>query len=66
MKTLEEFLTPHCNAENLDKFVVRGTVLQALQETQQLFSGRYWTLVVVTCPTSLWCYPPNRVMKWGT
>jgi SAM-dependent methyltransferase len=43
---LEQFLAPSCTPRNLDLFLVRSAILQALQETTRHFSG---TLLDVGC-----------------
>jgi SAM-dependent methyltransferase len=62
---LEQYLAPSCTPMNLDIFLVRSAILQALQDTAQYFSG---TLLDVGCGhmpyKSLLLAPPSRATRY--
>lgn len=65
MNLQETFLNPRCTAENLDRFLVRSSILSALKETLPSFCG---TLLDVGCGympyKQLVLAPPSRTEKY--
>lgn len=65
MKVLEEFLAPRCDAANLDRFLVRNAILEAVKKTVPRFFGM---LLDIGCGymayKPLILAPPSRVTRY--
>jgi SAM-dependent methyltransferase len=59
---LEQYLAPRCTPANLDRFIIRSAILQALRDTLPRFSGRLLDVGCGHMPyRSLLSKPPSRI-----